>query len=793
MAIIANVNPSLARSAAFASFFANGFLAQTTQILLLRELLVVLDGDELALGIVLAAWLCFAAFGSLLVTRRSTDSPPLAGFAIIIAITVLSLPISIIAIRLGRPIFNVPFGIPLSLVDSILLTLAAAAVPCTCIGALFPLMTRVTHARPAVVYGGEAAGALIAGLLFISLLVDQLSPLSIALSSGALAGGAGVVLLGVVRPAPRASTATLAIITIITIIGVLFGERLDHCLEQRRWRTQLPEHELLATKESPYGRYSLLESASQYSLYLDGQLQCDLPDPHASGWLMHTTLLQHPEPRSILIIGNALAGNVTHTLLHRPERIDVLMHDPTPIRLASQHTPVATLKDLAAPAVCLHYTDPALFLDSDVGQYDAILLDLPDPTTIGISRLLSRNFLRSCASHLAEDGVLACVVSSQADYLGPVLRQRNALIYQTVRSIWDDAIASPGDHCLILARQSNRQPSSSEDAQSSFTLSPDALVSRMSDRSIAAETYVAMLYSDPFPSDRILAINRSLAAWPGDAPAIGLDELLAGGGGSLVLPEVADGHRVNTETRPRAYWLTRILNTEKHDHQWMLGAVSATPDVVRWVLSSVVAVVVSITILTRRKLKRGRSSPAGLTLASAAFSFAVMAVNIVIVLWYQCRVGQMYIGLALLTAAFMAGTAAGAIAGRTMPHPRRRLIISQATLIGLTLIAPLLWDRFDAEWARVVAPLASGGLGVLLGAHFAWCCSLWPDSGNNQAGCAGWLYAADLIGGALAALLITAIVAPSDGLVAASIWAGSFAAVALLVIAASTSPRPVST
>ena len=42
---------------AIASFVVNGLFAQLAQILILRELLVVLDGDELALGVMLAAWL----------------------------------------------------------------------------------------------------------------------------------------------------------------------------------------------------------------------------------------------------------------------------------------------------------------------------------------------------------------------------------------------------------------------------------------------------------------------------------------------------------------------------------------------------------------------------------------------------------------------------------------------------------------------------------------------------------------------------------------------------------------
>ncbi|UCD74520.1 MAG: hypothetical protein JSV91_12120 [Phycisphaerales bacterium] len=792
MRTVQGENVAIARPAALASFFANGFLAQIAQILLLRELLVVLDGDELAVGIMLAAWLCFAALGALLARQKRNGHPPLAGFAIMIAITALSLPGALIVVRLARPFFDAPLGTPLGLVDSLLLAAAAAAVPCICIGMLFPLMVRVANSRPALVYGGEAAGALAAGLLFVFVFVAHLSPIAIASIAGGLAAAAALVLIVTARPSHRVTAGAMTVLLLLAVFGAIFGGRFDNALEQHRWRRQLPDHDLLSVTESPYGRYTLLRSASQFSLFLDGHLQCDIPDPYGTGWIVHTVLLQHPNPRSVLIIGNALGGNVAQALLHRPQRIDCVELDPAPLRTLKQHAPGSALSAFDDPSVKVHYVDPIALLGETARNYDAILLDLPDPTTLGISRLYSREFLEICFDHLSDGGVLSIGISSQANYLGPYVRQRNALVYHTIRAILTDAVATPGDHCLIIARSGQARETADAGSQSSLTLAEDELAHRLTQRGIDWPAYLSFLYSDPFPIDRQITVNGSLAAWPAAAPESSIDDLMFAMDEAPTLPQLNNTATINTDLHPRAYWLTRVLNTVKFDRPAVAVVIEGSPIVVSRALGVVVAGIAVASIILRafaRATQRLPATGAGLTLASAAFAFAIMTMHLAVLLWYQSRVGQMYIGLALLTAAFMAGMAVGAMWGEMLLRARRSLIAFQVLLVLAALLSPLLWEPASPAAVKLISPLCAALLGALLGGHFACCCAIWKHDRSEPVGAARWLYGADLLGGALAALVVAAVVVPGFGLVAAVRWAGIFALAALIATVLLTRSR----
>ncbi|MHC4780177.1 MAG: hypothetical protein ACYTFG_16525, partial [Planctomycetota bacterium] len=59
-------NRSLGDRRALLMTFAAGFLAQATQIVLLRELLMAFSGVELVIGIALASWMLLVALGGIL-------------------------------------------------------------------------------------------------------------------------------------------------------------------------------------------------------------------------------------------------------------------------------------------------------------------------------------------------------------------------------------------------------------------------------------------------------------------------------------------------------------------------------------------------------------------------------------------------------------------------------------------------------------------------------------------------------------------------------------------------------
>ena len=85
-----------------------GVIFLISQVLILREFLVVFQGNEFSVGIVLGSWLLLEALGSWLSGRRADRSrDPLAAFATVQVMLSLLLPLTLLLIRSNRYLLGI--------------------------------------------------------------------------------------------------------------------------------------------------------------------------------------------------------------------------------------------------------------------------------------------------------------------------------------------------------------------------------------------------------------------------------------------------------------------------------------------------------------------------------------------------------------------------------------------------------------------------------------------------------------------------------------------------------------
>src|ERR1039458_3238848 len=115
-----------------------GFTAVTAQVVLMRELLVVFYGNELALGVMLANWLFWTALGSSLMglgaKRARNPRKLLAGLETLAAFT---LPVTLLAVRAGKAFFYSVPGEIFGPVPMFLTSFVALSAFCLISGGLF--------------------------------------------------------------------------------------------------------------------------------------------------------------------------------------------------------------------------------------------------------------------------------------------------------------------------------------------------------------------------------------------------------------------------------------------------------------------------------------------------------------------------------------------------------------------------------------------------------------------------------------------------------------------------------
>ena len=122
------------------AFILLGFAATIGQILVLRELLTVFSGTELAVAIVLAAWLFWTALGGLLGGKLSQyypGSPRLFGY--LQGVSGLILASTIFFIRAARTLFQVGAGELVTLGQMLAISFLTLAPFCLISGVLFSL------------------------------------------------------------------------------------------------------------------------------------------------------------------------------------------------------------------------------------------------------------------------------------------------------------------------------------------------------------------------------------------------------------------------------------------------------------------------------------------------------------------------------------------------------------------------------------------------------------------------------------------------------------------------------
>ena len=167
-----------------------GFSAVIGQIVLMRELIVVFNGNEISLGIMLATWLFWTAVGSSLSSRFAAGSGQRSrAVAALECLLGISLLPTIWALRASRSFFQTVPGELIGPVPMLLTSLACLSLFCIVAGSLFVVATRMyeqecgVSARVATssAYLLEAAGSAFGGILASIVLLRFLGSFQIAI------------------------------------------------------------------------------------------------------------------------------------------------------------------------------------------------------------------------------------------------------------------------------------------------------------------------------------------------------------------------------------------------------------------------------------------------------------------------------------------------------------------------------------------------------------------------------------------------------------------------------------
>lgn len=725
-----------------------GFTATVAQILLMRELLVVFYGNEISLGLLLASWLLWTGVGSSLFGRSlawlGDPRRAMAGLQILLA---MALPLTILAARSAKGVFITVPGEMLGPWPMMLTALVVLCPLCLLSGGAFSVGSRLladeTASPPASATGSvyllEAIGAGIGGLFASLVLVRQYTSFQIAFAVGMLNFLAAV---GLIVAAPLLRKAGYALVVLIFTAGVIpFGAPRTETLSLARlWRG----FHLLESRNSPYGNLAVVETENSRTLLENGLVLFTVPDPQAAEESVHFALLQHTAPRNVLLIGGGMNGSVAEALKHTTlEQIEVVELDPTIFDFGREYFAPQMAILQHDPRVHLHVDDGRLFLKTTNQAFDVIILNLPEPQTAQINRFYTVEFFHEAAAKLNPGGILSFQLVASEDYITDTLASFLRCINRSLREVFPEVTTIPGERAHFFA--SNQT--------GTLTDQPDELLRRLQSRQLQT-SYVREYYL-PFrmSPDRMSQLAEQIRPQP-DTP-------------------------LNRDFAPIAYYFDVALWSSQFNERYR--NVFATMARVRylWIVSGLAALLVAGLLLSGL-IRPGRFHYASVAACVGTMGFTLMALEVLLLLGFQAIYGYVYRQLAVLIAAVMMGMALGSWLGlrrfgRDDGEARLSTLRALGAIQVLAALSPLLLYCFFLLCQRsnsptglliiadVLFPIAGLLSGMLGGYQFPLASSLFFAGSKGPLRNTGTLYAVDLLGACVGAIILSAYFIPVFG------------------------------
>ena len=706
-----------------------GTAAITAQILLARELVSIFSGNELIYGLTIFLWLVLYSCGSGLIGRLSRKiNNKLTAFIALQGAIALLLPFEIFFVRIIKNMLGIPFGALVGL-GAIAFIIIAVLAPITLIlgfqFALGSMLLSETFRRDSSqisrVYIFEAIGSIAGGLLFTYILIFFLNAFQIAALLAALVASS-LILIGLNFPKKHVLLSGGGILIIAAAILLLSGP-----LNSSSAQIGLGPFRLIKAADSPFGRITVSEYNGAYNFYQSGNLLFTSQDRLGSEEIAHLSLLLHPDPRDILLIGGGASGITGEIKKYPLSSLTILELDYKVIELARKF-------GVLDPEIGILTRDGVKYLSETEKTYDIILIDLPDPTTAQINRFYTLEFIQKCRERLKRNGILTFHLETSGSYMGRELKLLNQSIYKTTSAVFEHVLVIPGNYNYFFASE-NEIPEKRS-----------TLINRWRARNIRTQFFrTDSLFYILWP-DKIKYVRE----------AINFDNATP----------------VNTEYKPVSYYFGLLIwasyfYAPVKDLFYALMRISF-PNLLFIVIAALLAIK-----LISLKIKR-----IALPTLIAALGFTAMCTQLIIVYAFQSFYGYVYQTIGLLTTVFMAGLAAGSFLiyrqYDQIKDPAKMLKnILWLLLMNITLIFMLL---------RVIPlPLAPFLISLPIGAAFPLAVKIHEKYRSEIGGLAGILYGSDLLGGGLAAIMTTIFLIPIFGILNTFLVAITVAAGALII------------
>jgi spermidine synthase len=376
-------------------------------------------------------------------------------------------------------------------------------------------------------------------------------------------------------------------------------------------------------------------------------------------------------------------------------------------------------------------------------------------------------FFRMVRGLLAEDGLVVISCPGTLSYMSDELRDLNTMAYRTLQQTFPAVRPVPDELTLWLASPSAELA----------TVPVETLVARWEERGLETQLLT--------PFHIRLKLDQRHVDWFWAA----LGEAEEGGGEAMVSRSAeAD---VNRDLHPvglfygLSYW--NALFSPR-----LARFLAFTGQLNLWLLSLPIIGGGLLFLIVVKLTARGKGAIVPIVIATTGFTG--MTADLIIIFAFQALYGYVYHWIGLLIAAFMAGLSLG---GLLMTRRLAGIRRERSTLLKLELALILYWVLLpivlSTLYAGITHPLVFTSIqgillfltalaGFLVGSQFPLANKMWLKDRAALAGTAGLLYASDLVGAFLGAIIVSVVLIPVLGILETCLLAAILKVGSLLLV-----------
>ncbi len=425
------------------SMFITGFSALLVQMIYMREFLNVFSGNELIVGIILGNWMLLTAIGAKIAGSMLLDILNIKKIITSQLFIALLIPVSVLSIYWAKAQFYPPGTLP-AFYGSSLFCLIVMAPFCLVSGGLFTFLadgfSKLTGRQQAPkVYGLEAFGSVVGGLLFTFVLLQYFSSFQIVFAVSAINIFAALLLIPFRLNALVKRLLLLVFIFVLLILPFIIN--FDGLAKSFIFENQT----IVLSKDTPFGNLTVTQTGGQYNFYENGISLFSTDDLIANEEAVHYAMAQPKNPQSVLVVSGDIGGMTREISKYDVGKIDFVEINPYLIEAMQNFV------GLPDDILTIHIADARKYISETQTKYDVVLLNLPAPASLQLNRFYSVEFFKRIKKILNPGAVISIPFQGGSNYLGDEARNFIGILQKTLLSEFKHVIVYPGESNYFLA------------------------------------------------------------------------------------------------------------------------------------------------------------------------------------------------------------------------------------------------------------------------------------------------------------------------------------------------------